>query len=237
MDGLGDTDRQPRPWRRPGFVEGVTVGSGLGIGVFVLAVSFGALARAAGWGVVAPVACSLLVFSGSAQMTLATVLATGGGVPTAVTAAALINTRFIPMGVAIGPSLRGGRVRKALEGQAVVDGSWVAAHRGDGTFDRDVLFGATVVQWPAWVAGTVLGVVVAPPENVLETWGLDVVFPAFFLMLLLDELRSSRRARVAAGLGGTLAAGLLLVVPAGVALLGSTTAALIGLRHREEAGS
>ncbi|MEU9187535.1 AzlC family ABC transporter permease [Streptomyces sp. NPDC048484] len=217
--------------RRQSFVAGIKVGVGLAAAGFVLAVTFGAFARSEGWGILPPIVCSLIVFSGSAQFALATALAGGGGVPTAIVAAALINGRFIPMGVAVAGDLRGGRLRRALEGQAVVDGSWVAAHLGGGRFDRYKLFGATAVQWPAWVAGTALGVVVAPPESLVETLGLDVVFPAFFLLLLLDELRGSRAARVAAALGACVAAALVFWVPAGLALLGASAAALLGLRN------
>lgn len=215
------------------FVKGLRLGIGLAVASFVLAVTFGAVARAAGWGVVAPIVCSLVVFSGSAQFALVTALTGGGGIAAAVAAAGLINGRFIPMGIAVAGDLRGGRLRRAIEGQAVVDGSWVAAHRGDGRFDRGLLFGATAAQWPAWVGGTVLGVLLAPPEGLMHTFGLDVVFPAFFLALLVDELRSSRRARTAAGLGALVAGGLVLLLPAGLALLGSSTAALLGLREEE----
>jgi predicted branched-subunit amino acid permease len=212
------------------FLGGVRVGAGLAAAAFVLAVTFGAMARDHGWGVVAPIVCSLIVFSGSAQFTFATALA-GGTAGPAIAAAALINARFVPMSLAVGPSLRGGRLRRAVEAQAVVDGSWVAAHLGGGRFDRERLIGATVVQWPAWVAGTALGVFVAPRPDIVERLGLDLVFPAFFLALLVDELRASRRARLAAGAGAAIAGGLIWVVPAGLALLGSTVAAVAGLRR------
>ncbi|MDQ1034183.1 4-azaleucine resistance transporter AzlC [Streptomyces sp. V3I8] len=228
----GRTTRAPaRDARRQGFLAGVKVGAGLAVAGFVLAVTFGAFARSEGWGILAPIVCSLVVFSGSAQFALATALAGGGGMATAVAAAALINGRFVPMGVAVAKDLRGGRIRRALEGQAVVDGSWVAAHLGGGRFDRYKLFGATAVQWPAWVAGTVLGVVAAPPESLVRTLGLDVVFPAFFLLLLLDELRGSRAARAAAALGACVAAVLVFRAPAGLALLGASAAALVGIRN------
>src|SRR5256885_1403337 len=62
-----------------GFLAGVRVGSGLAAAAFIMAVTFGATVRAQGWGLLAPVICSLVVFSGSAQFTLATALAGGGG--------------------------------------------------------------------------------------------------------------------------------------------------------------
>ena len=83
-------------------------GIGLAAAAFVLAVTFGATTRAEGWGTLAPIVCSVLVFSGSAQFALTTALAGGGGVAPAVASAALINGRFLPMGMAVTPSLPGG---------------------------------------------------------------------------------------------------------------------------------
>jgi predicted branched-subunit amino acid permease len=220
-----------------GYRAGMRIGAGLAAPAFVLAVTFGSVAVDSGWGPAAPVVASIAVFSGSAQFTLVTALA-GGTAWAAVVSAVLINLRFLPMALAVAPSLRGGRLRRALEGQAVVDGSWVAAHRGEGRFDRELLIGATLVQWPAWVLGTALGVALSPPSDLSHTLALDVVFPAFFVVLLLEELRASTRARVAGVLGGVLTAALLLVLPSGPALLGGSVAALLGLfgqRRQEEA--
>jgi 4-azaleucine resistance transporter AzlC len=214
------------------FRAGLRIGTSLAAASFLLAVTFGATVRAQGWGIAAPIVCSVLVFSGSAQFALATALAGGGGVAPAVASAALINARFLPMGVAVTSSLKGNRWRRAAEAQSVVDASWVAAHEGDGRFNRELLIGSTIVQWPAWIAGTALGVLIAPPPDLTETLGLDVVFPAFFLLLLIDEVRSSRKAALSAGVGALTAGALLWLVPAGVALLGSTVGALTGLCRR-----
>lgn len=218
------------PRRR--FVGGTRVGAGLASASFVLAITFGAAAQDQDWGVLTTILASTLIFSGSAQFALLTALAGGGAVLPAVAAAVLINARFLPMGLAIGASLSGGRGRRALQGQAIVDGSFVAAHLGQGRFDRYRLMGATVVQWPAWIAGTAIGAVAAPPADLAYRLGLDVVFPAFFLLLLLDELRSTRTGYAAAGVGAVVAAVLLWWVPPGVALLAGITGALIGLRSR-----
>lgn len=214
---------------RQRYLAGARVGLGLGVATFVLGVTFGAFSQSLGWGIVAPIAASILVFSGSAQFAMATALAGGGNVAVAVGAAALINARFLPMGAAVAASLRGGRLRRAWEGQAVVDGSWVAAHLGGGRFDRETLIGCAVVQLPAWVLGTVVGVVAAPPPNVVSDFGLDVVFPGFFLVLLVNELRRSRRAVWTASLAAGVAGVLVLFVPVGLALIGASVAALLGL--------
>ncbi|MGW0607192.1 AzlC family ABC transporter permease [Streptomyces sp. NPDC002640] len=217
---------------RAGFVSGLRTGSGLAAAAFLLAVSFGAVSASQGWGHLAPVICSMVVFSGSAQFALLATLGSGGGVVGAVTSAALINSRFVPMGIAVAGDLRGGRLRRALEGQAVVDGSWAAAHRGGGRFDRYVLFGATAVQWPAWVAGTALGVAVSPDPDLLHRLGLDVLTPALFVALLYEEVRRERGNRLPALLGALIAAGLVAFLPTGPALVGAALAALVALVRR-----
>ena len=216
---------------------GVRRSTALAASTFVLGVTFGALARAHGWGLGAPVVASLTIFSGSAQFALLTVLGSGAAAWTAVASAALINLRFFPMALSAAPALQGGRIRRAIEAQTVVDGAWVLAHQGEGRFNRGVLFGSALAQWPAWVTGTLVGVVLAPSIGLLNATGLDVVFPAFFALLLFDEMRHIRSARIAAAGGAVITAALLLVLPAGPALLGGAAAALLGLRTTKTAQS
>jgi 4-azaleucine resistance transporter AzlC len=194
----------------------------------LLSLSFAVVATDVGLTALAAVVMSAVVFAGSAQFAAIGILGAGGGVGAAVAAATLMNSRFLPMGLALGPSLRGSRARRALEGQAVVDSSWVMAARGDGSFDRSYLFGHTAVQYVAWVLGSVLGAVV--PSLDARALGLDAVFPAFFLALLLNEVKDGLRAGVALG-GAVLALGLVPFTPPGVPVLVASAAALVGLRR------
>jgi 4-azaleucine resistance transporter AzlC len=205
---------------------GARAGTPYALASFLLAVSFAVVATAAGMSAVAAVVMSAVVYAGAAQFASVGIIAAGGGLGAAVAAAAMMNSRFLPMGFALGPSLRGNRLRRAVEGQAAVDSSWAMAARGDGTFDRDYLFGHSGVQYVAWFTGTLTGVVV--PDLDAQALGLDAVFPAFFLALLATELRNRTRWGVAAA-GGLLALALVPLVPAGVPVLVASTAALVGL--------
>ena len=198
--------------------------------MFFVGASFGVVARPL-MGEVAPVVMSMVVFAGSAQFAAAAVLGGGGGAAAAVLAGVLLNARFIPMGIAVGPSLRGGRLRRALEGQAVVDASWALANRGGGRFDREYLIGGTLAQYPAWLLGTALGVVAGDLVGDPRQLGLDALFPAFFLALLVEELRGGLAVAAAIG-GGALALALVPAAPPGVPVLAASLAALIGLRRR-----
>lgn len=201
------------------------------MGSFALAVTFGAFAVLHGWPAWLAIVMSAVTFSGSAQFALVTAMAGGGGLLSGLGSAALINARFLPMAAATGPYLHGGPWRRAAEGQAVVDGSWVVAQTPDGAIDRHKLFGATVIQLPAWTGGTAVGALLVPSTAVSYTLGLDVVFPGFFALLLLDTLRSRHELIPVALAAAAISAAALRVLPAGPSLLLGSVAALLALRR------
>ncbi len=209
---------------------GVRAGLPFAVAAGLVAISFGVVAEPV-MGAVAPIVMSATVFAGSAQFAALAVLAGGGGAATAVVAGILLNARYGPMGIALAPSLRGGRARRATTGQAMVDQSWAMASRGSGRFDPAFMVGVTLPAYPAWVAGTVTGVLAGDLIGDPGRYGLDAVFPAFFLALLVAELRSTR-ARPSAAVGAAVALALLPVAPVGVAILAASAGALLGLRRK-----
>ena len=214
------------------YFAGARAGLPFALATFVLGISFGVLAHSLGWGVVAPIVFSVITFSGSAQFAVAAVLGAGGGALAAIAAAVLLNARFLPMGVVVAPFLKGGLLRRALEGQAVVDASWALASRGDGRFDREFMMGATVPQVAAWIGGTVIGVLAGDVVGDVERLGLDVIFPAFFLALLVDELHDGEQTIATALIAAVLSLSLVPLVPPGVPVIAACAAALLGLRGR-----
>ncbi|HMJ36894.1 MAG TPA: AzlC family ABC transporter permease [Baekduia sp.] len=196
---------------------------------FVVAISFGISARAAGMPAAAAIVMSAIVYAGAAQFAAVAILAQGGSVIAAVLAAVLMNGRYLAMGLALGPSLKGGRVRRAMEGQSVVDAAWAMANRGDGRFDRHTLFGSSALQYVTWLSGTIIGVIAGSALPDPEALGIDAVFPAFFLALLVGELRTAQASAVAVG-GAIVAVVLGLLAPAGIGILAASLIALVGLR-------
>jgi predicted branched-subunit amino acid permease len=192
-------------------------------------VTFGVLAQPV-MGSIAPIVMSLVVFSGAAQFAALTVLTAGGGVVAAVAAAMLMNGRWLPMGLAVGPFLKGGRLRRTLESQTLVYASFALASRGDGTYDRGVLIGATLPQYAAWSLGTAAGVLGGAALSNPQALGLDAIFPAFFAVLLYGEARS-RETITAAAAGGVIALALMPFTPPGVPVMAAAAAALLGLRR------
>jgi predicted branched-subunit amino acid permease len=147
------------------------------------------------------------------------------------------------MGFAIAPSLKAGPLRRFLTGALLTDASFVIGHREGGRFDIRELEWAAPVQYVAWVGGTVAGVVGAGAIGDPTRWGLDVLFPVFYLSLLLPELFPvrgrgrhgwSRRPNwlpiVVAVLAAVITLVLTPITPPGVPVLAAVAAALIGFR-------
>ena len=200
----------------------------IALAALVIGMSFGILARDAGMGVLAPIVMSLTTFAGSAQMAAATVMQDGGAVAAAVAAAILLNLRYVAIGVSVAPSLRGRRARRLAEAQLATDESW-AISQDRGRVNRERLIGAGLLLLLAWNAGTIAGVLGGSALGDPAAYGLDAMFPALFLALLVGQLGDGR-ARAAALAGALIALLLTPVAPPGVPIIAAAAGALIALR-------
>jgi 4-azaleucine resistance transporter AzlC len=193
--------------------------------------SFGVLADAAGVGPVAAVVMSATTFGGSAQFAAVSVLDGGGGAAAAVGAAVLLNARYGPISISIGPAFEGPAWRRFLEAQLVVDESWAISTVGPGRYSRRLLVGAGLVLYAAWVGGTAVGALGASWLGDPERLGLDAAFPALFLALLVSFVRE-RRTLTAAVLAAAVALVLVPVAAPGVPILAASSVCLLGLVRR-----
>jgi 4-azaleucine resistance transporter AzlC len=217
--------------KRSGVVAGMRAAAPIAVAVVAFGASYGILARDAGMGMLAPIVMSLTTFAGSAQFAAASVLESGGAVAAAITAAVLLNLRYLAIGTSVAPSLRGGPVRRLAEGQLAIDESWAMAQRDGGGIDRDRMIGAGLVLFLAWNAGTVAGVLGGSALGDPSDYGLDAMFPALFLALLVGQL-DGPRARAAALAGGLIALALTPLVPPGVPIVAASAGAVIALAVR-----
>jgi predicted branched-subunit amino acid permease len=193
----------------------------------LIGASFGVAAVTTGWGTLAPIVMSAIVFSGAAQFAVLAVLSAGGSVVTAIVAATLIASRFLAIGVALGPSMRGSPLRRALEGQAVVDASLILARTGEGRYGVRRLLGSTLPQYAGWTTGTIAGVLAGDHIPDPGKFGLDALFPAFFLVLVWSEL-GDRAARVTAAAATLIAFVLIPIAPPGIPVVAASLAVLAG---------
>jgi 4-azaleucine resistance transporter AzlC len=213
-----------------GHRAGMRAAAPLAVAVVAFGVSFGLLARADGWGWLAPIAMSATTFAGSAQFATVSVLGDGGTVAAAIAAALLLNARYAPIGASVAPFLEGSAWSRFLHAQLIVDESWAISAEGHGRFNARMLIGSGLLLYAAWVAGTALGVVGGEALGDPEALGLDAAFPALFLALLVPQVRD-RRAASAAVLGAAIALTLTPFAPPGVPIVAASAACLIGVRR------
>jgi predicted branched-subunit amino acid permease len=219
--------------RRHSIRDGFRAGVPIMLASFAVGASFGVLAEPV-IGAWPAIVMSLIVYAGSAQFAAVSTLAAGGGAGAAIAAGMLMNARFFPMGIAVARALRGGPLRRAAEGQANVDAAFAIASDGKGNFDRELLLGSSLAQALSWWSGTVAGVFGGTLLGDPKDLGLDAMFPAFFLALLVAEMRN-RRAIAAAVIAACAALLLVPHVPPGLPVIAASAAALIGVFGRPPA--
>jgi 4-azaleucine resistance transporter AzlC len=212
------------------YRDGARAIAPIAVAAVTFGASFGVLAGSAGMDALAATVMSATTFAGSAQFAVASILGASGGIAAAVLAATLLNARYAPISVSVAPLFEGGRVRRLLESQLIVDESWAVSRRPDGRFDHKLLVGAGLVLYVSWVGGTALGAIGGEALGDPADLGLDAAFPALFLALLVPQVRT-RRALAAALLGGAVALVLLPFTPAGVPIVAAAGACLIGWRR------
>ena len=217
--------------RQTTWKEGVRAGLPYAMAGFLLSLSFGVLARNAGFSPLQAIVTSLVVYAGSAQFAALSIFASGGGLGPAVAAAALVNSRFLPMGIALAPSLPGGPAQAGDPGSAG-GRRLVGAGRPRGRHvrppDAVLVLGDPVRDLAERARSSAPSPTTcsATPQKL----GLDAIFPAFFLALLIAELKEGR-GWLTAAVGGAIALALVPFTPVGVPVLAASLAAFLGLRR------
>jgi 4-azaleucine resistance transporter AzlC len=213
----------------PRIRDGIRAALPLAPSPILFGLSYGVLADATGFGAAAAVVMSATTFAGAAQFASVSVLDAGGTVAAAVLAAVFLNARYVAISVTISSIFPGGRLRRLLEAQTIVDESWALSGRR-GRFEWPILIGSGLVFYVLWVGSTALGTVLGGVLENPNALGLDAAFAALFLALAVPYLRELRARQAAA-----LAAGITLVLtpftPAGVPIIAASAACLLGLRR------
>ena len=214
---------------RTTYAEGARRAWPLAVAVGGFGLTYGVLARQAGFSSLEVVLFSILTFAGSAQFAAVSIVGDGGTAVAAITAALLLNARYLPIGLSIAPYLPGRAAARAAQGQVAVDESWAVSHQGSGRYDPRLLVGAGLAIYAAWVVCSVAGVAAGSVLGDPETLGLDAAFPALFLALLAGQIRE-RRLLLAALAGAGIALAMVPLVPPGVPIVAASVVCLAGLR-------
>ncbi|MFB8007703.1 AzlC family ABC transporter permease [Nocardia sp. NPDC056000] len=206
------------------------------LAVAMIGVSYGATAVTAGFPTWLPMLLSVAVVAGGSEFVFLGILTAGGSLIAAVLAGLLVNARHVPYGLSV-PDVVGTGWRRLVGTHVMNDESVaMALAQPDRTRRRAAywLCGlAVLAAWPLGAAvGAMLGSVVPNPN----AFGLDAVFPAVLITLVLPALRD-RLTRTAALAGAAIAAISTPFLGAGLPVLLALTAVLLVVRRAGEADS
>ena len=210
-------------WRTPD-ADLIRDAAALSVAAGVIGLSFGAIATASGLAYWVPIAMSLFIFAGGSQFLAVGLLALGNPLA-AVLGGLLINARHLPFGLAVGPVIGDKTWARLLGSHVLIDENTAfAMAQTDPRRQRQAFWLVGALLFVTWNAGVVLGVVVGGMVGDPATFGLDAMFPAALLALVLPSLKD-KVTRTAALSGAAIAVLATPVLPAGLPILVS----LLGL--------
>jgi 4-azaleucine resistance transporter AzlC len=198
----------------------------------IVGATFGAITVSGGLPVWVPVSMSLLVFAGGAQFAAAGVMLAGGSAAAAIAAGLVLNSRLVPYGFAVADAL-GGRWWKRLAGAHVMTDESVAfaLRQPDRRRRRAAFWACGAGLFAVWNLAVVAGTTAARYVGNTGAIGLDAVFPAVLLALVMPAL-ADRATRQAAAAGAALAVALTPVLPPGLPVLVALAGLAIPLRRQ-----
>ena len=143
---------------------------------------------------------SAFVYAGSAQMVGLEVwqkIWTPGAILTIMTVTAMVNSRMILLGATLQPWLKPEPMaRSALNLFLLTDAGWIFStrYRNDGGRDVAFLFGTGVALWVLWITSSLTGFLAGAFVPEPRRFGLDLVMPIFFAVMLVPLWKGARQA-------------------------------------------
>lgn len=201
--------------------DGYAVGARLSLPVMpvmaIFGMAFGAVAAQKGLTGVEATLMSALMFAGASQFVAIEIWAEHtslAGIVTLVVITATVNMRFVLMSAAMRPWLGGLPPWQTYPALAVMtDPGWLIAlrYRSEGGANAAAFFASGLVLWLVWIASTAVGHYLGTLVSDPNTFGLDLVLPAFFIVMLVPLWSGARRAIswAVAGAIAVIASGLM----------------------------
>ena len=174
-----------------GVVEGARLALPVMPGMVMFGAAFGALAAQQGLSLLEAMLMSALVYAGASQFVALEMwsdIATLGGIAALGLITATVNMRFVLMTAALRPwfgALPSWQSYPALF--TVTDPGWLIAmyYHAHGGRDASILVGGGLAFWLLWVGSVVPGYLLGALVSDQKAFGLDVIMPAFFVVMLV----------------------------------------------------
>ena len=200
------------------------------LAVFFIGLSYGAIAVASGFPLWVPAAQSVLVLAGASEFLFVGIVAAGGSPIAAAMAGLLVNSRHLPYGLALPPA---DRPRLAAAARHAPDERRERGLRpgpaGSGR-KRAAYWACGLGVLACWPGGAVIGGLIGSAVHDTSAFGLDAMFPAVILALIVKDLREVRTRRAALA-GAAIALAATPFLPAGLPVLLALAAVLLRMKE------
>jgi len=201
------------------------------LAVFVIGLSYGAIAVASKFPLWVPAAQSVLVLAGASEFLFIGIVAAGGNPIAAAAAGLLVNTRHLPYGLAL-PEVTGRGWRRLLGTHVMNDESVVfALAQPDLPRKRAAYWACGLGVLICWPGGATAGALIGSAVHNTSAFGLDAMFPAVILGLIVPDLRNRGTLRAALA-GAAIALITTPFLPAGLPVLAALVAVLLLTREQ-----
>ena len=199
----------------------------VGVATSAYAISFGALAVAAGFDLWQTIALSALLFSGASQFAIVGIVAAGGSGAAAVTTSTLLGMRNGLYGLQVSRLLGVSGLRRVAAAQLTIDESTaVAVAQPERPAQRLGFWGTGLAVYALWNLMTIVGAVAGNALGDPRRFGLDAAAPAAFCALLWPRLKSGE-VRAVAAVSAVIALVVAPHAPAGIPVLVAAAAAVL----------
>jgi predicted branched-subunit amino acid permease len=169
-------------------------------GFIMFALAFGTAAAQKGLSLGETLGLSAFVYAGASQMVGLEIwqeIWTPATILTIMTVTAVVNARMILLGATLQPWLRDEPLaRTALNLFLITEAGWLVGTRyhNEGGRDVGVLLGCGLILWLVWLVATLTGFFAGALVPEPRRFGLDLVMPIFFGVMLVPLWKSAKAA-------------------------------------------
>lgn len=198
-------------------------------GYLFLGTSYGVLMAARGFSALYPFLTSVFIFAGSMEFALANLLLGAFSPLEAILLALMINSRHIFYGISMLDKYRGQGVKKIYLIFAMSDETFslnYSANVPNGVDEGWFVFYISLLDQLYWILGATLGGVFGLLLS-LDIQGIDFAMTAMFVVILLEQILSSKKNIPSAVIGLSVSALCLIIFGAEDFLIPSMTVMLL----------
>ena len=200
----------------------------------LFAIAFGAFAAQKGLTLAETTLMTALNFAGAAQFVAVELWSrpmTGTAILALALVTGIVNMRFVLISASLRPWLGGMRARETYPALAfLTEPGWLIAlrYREEGGGNIATLLGSGVAFWVIWVVGTAGGWLIGATVSEPQRYGLDLVMPVFFAVILVPLWRGARAAVPWAVAGAAATAASLYLPGSWYIMVGAVAGAIAG---------